>query len=387
MKDTVIKGNGKSRIIKAPADMPETFAEWRTQLLAGNGHLDIALNTDTTGENAGCDVIGTAQNKVNLLADTTKNALELTGTDPTVNDALYSLSQKGSPAEVHVMADNGTTVTMTKSGKTLTAVADATGYAFLYPTILGDWTVNFTYGGASKTKTFTVDVIGILYCYPFVYGGSLQNTEWADIGIISNFGLASQYFNVGDKKSVSLNGTTYYVQIIDFDHDTLTTAANGRTKAGITFQMVDCFNTTYYMNSSNTNVGGWNSSYMRGTVMPLMKGYMPTALKNVLKKVNKQSSAGNNSSSISTTSDDLFLLSEIEVFGTTSYSFAGEGSQYSFYQAGNSKVKSVNGSASNWWERSPRSGSTSGFCSVDSSGSASNPNASTSYGVSFGFCV
>ena len=34
MKDTVIKGNGKSRSIKAPTDMPATFEEWRTQLLA-----------------------------------------------------------------------------------------------------------------------------------------------------------------------------------------------------------------------------------------------------------------------------------------------------------------------------------------------------------------
>ena len=34
MKDTVIKGNGKSRSVKAPTDMPATFEEWRTQLLS-----------------------------------------------------------------------------------------------------------------------------------------------------------------------------------------------------------------------------------------------------------------------------------------------------------------------------------------------------------------
>ena len=54
MKDTVIKGNGKSRSIKAPTDMPATFEEWRTQLLAGTATLDIGLNA------AGCDVVGTA---------------------------------------------------------------------------------------------------------------------------------------------------------------------------------------------------------------------------------------------------------------------------------------------------------------------------------------
>ena len=125
MKDTVIKGNGKSRSIKAPTDMPATFEEWRTQLLAGTATLDISLNA------AGCDVVGTAMSKANLLSDTTKSALELSGSDPTVNDALYALSQKGSPAEVHVMADSGTTVTMSKGGKTLTATAQSNGYAVL----------------------------------------------------------------------------------------------------------------------------------------------------------------------------------------------------------------------------------------------------------------
>ena len=40
MKDTSIKGNGKSSIIKAPSDMPTTFDAWREQLLAGEGYLD-----------------------------------------------------------------------------------------------------------------------------------------------------------------------------------------------------------------------------------------------------------------------------------------------------------------------------------------------------------
>lgn len=88
MKDTVIKGDGTSRTLKAPASMPETFEEWRSQLLAGNATMDIGLNSD------GCTVVGTAMSKANLLSDTTKAALELSQSDPTVNDALYSLSGK-----------------------------------------------------------------------------------------------------------------------------------------------------------------------------------------------------------------------------------------------------------------------------------------------------
>lgn len=381
MKDTIIKGNGKSRNIKAPADMPETFEEWRTQLLAGSATLDIGLNA------AGCDVVGTAMSKANLLSDTTKNALELTGSDPTVNDALYALSQKGSPAEVRVYGDVGTTVTMSRNGKTLSGTITSVGYATLYPTELGDWTVVFTYGGSQKTKVYTLEVIGIVYVYPFVVGSTLEATTWDNIATVSKFGQAANYWKVGDKKNITVNGVTYQAQIIGFDHDTLTTADGSRTKAGITFQLVDCMKTTYPMNSFNTNVNGWRGSAMRTSTMATLLNQLSTDLKNVLKFVNKVSSVGNSSSGLETTSDKLFLLSEIEIFGATQYSYAGEGKQYEYYAAGNSTIKKVNGSAATWWERSPYSGDTVDFCFVSGNGNANYGYASSSCGVSFGFCV
>lgn len=382
MKDTVIKGNGKSRSVKAPTDMPATFEEWRTQLLAGTATLDIGLNA------AGCDVVGTAMSKANLLSDTTKSALELSGSDPTVNDALYALSQKGSPAEVRVIADTGSTVTMSRGGKTLTGKVASTGYATLYPTELGDWTIVFTYNGSQKTKVYTLEVIGIVYVYPFVVGATLEATSWDNIAIVSKLGKAQDYWKVGDTKTVAVNGVNYQFQIIGFDHDTLTTADGSRTKAGITFQMVDCLSTTYYMNSSNTNSGGWNGSYMKKTVMTTLLNQLPAALKNVLKSVNKLSGTGGGSTSgTQTTNDKLFLLSEVEIFGTTTYSVPGEGTQYAYYKAGNSKVKKVNGSASVWWGRSPFSGNTDVFCCVTNVGGADYYGASNSRGVSFGFCV
>lgn len=381
MKDTVIKGNGKSRSIKAPIDMPATFEEWRTQLLAGTATLDIGLNA------AGCDVVGTDMSKANLLSDTTKSALELSGSDPTVNDALYALSQKGSPAEVRVIADTGSTVTMSRGGKTLTGKVASTGYATLYPTELGDWTIVFTYNGSQKTKVYTLEVIGIVYVYPFVVGTTLEATSWDNIAAVSKFGQAPNYWKVGDRKNITVNGVTYAAQIIGFDHDTLTTADGSRTKAGITFQLVDCLKTTYSMNGSNTNVNGWRGSTMRTSTMATLLNQLSTDLKNVLKFVNKVTSVGNNSSGLETTSDKLFLLSEIEVFGATQYSYAGEGKQYEYYTAGNSTIKKVNGSARGWWERSPRSGYTDSFCRVSNDGGAGANTASNSNGVSFGFCV
>lgn len=381
MKDTVIKGDGTSRTLKAPASMPETFEEWRSQLLAGNATMDIGLNSD------GCTVVGTAMSKANLLSDTTKAALELSQSDPTVNDALYALSQKGSPAEVRVMGDVGTTVTMTRGSKTLSGTVASTGYATLYPTELGDWTIVFTYNGSQKTKVYTLEVIGIVYVYPFVVGATLEATSWDNIAAVSKFGQAPNYWKVGDKKNITVNGVTYAAQIIGFDHDTLTTADGSRTKAGITFQLVDCLNTTYSMNGSNTNVNGWRGSTMRTSTMATLLNQLSSDLKSVLKFVNKVTSVGNNNSGLETTSDKLFLLSEIEVFGATQYSYAGEGKQYEYYTAGNSTIKKVNGSANYWWERSPYSGGTTLFCGVGSGGAAAGSLASGSGGVSFGFCV
>ena len=376
MKDTVIKGTGTSRKLKAPATMPETFDEWRSQLLAGTATVDISLNP------AGCDVVGTALTKETLLKDATKTALELSQSDPTVDDALYALSQKGSPAEVHVIADNGTQVTMTKGGKTLTAMVSG-GEAVLYPTELGEWTIKYTFDSSQKTKQWKLEVIGIVYVYPFTIGDNLNDTDWADIDICGRLGMAQQFFKVGDSKTVNIGGTNYEVQIIGFNHDDKVSGG----KAAYSFQLVDCLNQTQQMNTSNTNTGGWNGSAMRGR-MSTYKSQLPAALRNVIKTVKKKSGTGGGSSSgTQQTNDDLFLLSEIEIFGTTTYSVAGEGTQYEWYKAGNSRIKKVNGSASSWWGRSPRSGGTSYFCIVNSSGNADIYYASSSLGVSFGFCV
>ena len=172
--------------------MPATFEEWRTQLLAGTATLDIGLNA------AGCDVVGTALTKANMLSATTKSALELSGSDPTVNDALYALSKKGSPAEVRVIADIGSTVTMSRGGTPLTGKVASPGYATLYPTELGDWTIVFTYNGSQKTKVYTLEVIGIVYVYPFVVGATLEATSWDNIAAVSTFGQEPNYSKVGD---------------------------------------------------------------------------------------------------------------------------------------------------------------------------------------------
>lgn len=199
--------------------------------------------------------------------------------------------------------------------------------------------------------------------------------------------------DIGNQVAIDLNGTSYAFNVIGFNHDTLTTAtaygsATKTGKAGISLQMHDCFATTYQMNSSKMNTGGWKSSVMRTSTMAIMKGYLPSAWQTAIKPVSKASGTGGGSSSgTETVSDSCFLLAEIEIFGSTTYSVSGEGTQYAYYKAGNSKVKNRSGSAYSWWERSSISGYSDGFCFVGGNGNVNAGAAQINFGVAFAFCI
>lgn len=198
--------------------------------------------------------------------------------------------------------------------------------------------------------------------------------------------------SIGDQVSLALNGTNYAFDIIGFNHDTLTSAtaygaATATGRAGMTLQMHDLLG-GYQMNSSGTNRGGWKSSAMRTSTIATMRGYLPFAWQSIIKPINKQAGLGGGSSSgVETVSDSCFLLAEIEIFGSTTDSVSGEGSQYAYYRAGNTTVKKKSGSAYDWWERSPCSYDSIIFCMVSHDGRAAGSAANVHAGVAFGFCV
>ena len=220
-----------------------------------------------------------------------------------------------------------------------------------------------------------------------------SNITNATSTVYVDFGSIHRKISVGDQVTLPLDGTNYAFDVIGFNHDALTTptaygVATATGKAGITFQLHDLFVTIFAMNDSRTNAGGWKSSKMRTSTMVTIKGYLPSAWQTAIKPVNKASGTGGGSSSgTETVSDNCFLLGEVEIFGYTTNSVAGEGVQYAYYKAGNSKIKTQNGSAYLWWERSPASGGSDAFCFVYTSGSAGNYYADAPVGVAFGFCV
>ena len=214
------------------------------------------------------------------------------------------------------------------------------------------------------------------------FSDTFSANEWSAIIAACASGSVPSTWVVGNQKTMTINGASYTVTIIGKNHDTYT----GGGTAPLTFQLQDCYGTKYQMNTSDTNSGGWTSCAMRSTSLPAILALMPSEVRAGIKEVNKLTSAGSQSSTINTTADKLFLLSEVEVFGSVTYSKSGEGTQYAYYAAGNSKVKNFDGSADTWWERSPYGSGSTYFCNVGSGGGVNAYSASSSNGVAFGFC-
>lgn len=215
-------------------------------------------------------------------------------------------------------------------------------------------------------------------------GTPLSSCTPEQIQEISLAGLADTYWSIGDTHIINIANTSYDIEILDFNHDTL---ANEPGFASITFGLKNCFNIPYGMNNSNTNSGGWQVCVMRGGTIPTILAQVAPEWQAIMRPVIKLTSAGNRSAAIVSTTDTLFLFSEMEIMGTPTYSVAGEGTRYPKFSTAAARIKSVNGVASIWWLRSPYSGSSTAFCAINTTGAANDYTASNSYGAAFGFCV
>lgn len=221
------------------------------------------------------------------------------------------------------------------------------------------------------------------------------NCTWSQVHTMVQEAIAgnitlSDYWAIGDTKSVTLTtGETIELQIADFNHDTF---EDGVT-APVTFVMKDCLNATAAMNSSiydpGTNAGGYPASDMKSYVETNIYEKLPADLKAIVEPVKKKCyTTYNDANSLSEASYNVWLLSEMEVFGTNKWTVGtGEGTKYPIFTDNNSRIKKVNGSANAWWLRSCASDDTTLFVRVYSAGSASYNVASASAGVAAGLCV
>ena len=326
-----------------------------------------------------------------------------------------SVTRAGNGA-VSASSSNTNVATVSVSGTTVTVTAKAKGTATI--TVKVAEGTNHT---APANRTCSVSVT--------LPTTSLNDNTWATIKEVSDAGQGENYWSVGDTKRITINGKVGNFTfsnlaidafIIGFNHNSSREGTNR-----IHFQIGKiggkdvCLCDSQYgsgqsgngyfnMNPNNSNSGGWNGSYMRKTLLGnsgtpssppanSMLAALPSDLRAVMKSVTKYSDntggSPDNASYVTSTTDYLFLLAEFEYHGARSYANSAEKNfqlQYSYYKAGNSKVKykhGETGTAAIHWCRSVYVGHTYDFCLVYTSGGASHGGASHSWGAAPGFTV
>lgn len=331
---------------------------------------------------------------------------------------------------ISVVSNNTGIATVSRSGNTVTVnnVNQTTGNTTI--TVSCTAGTNYT---APSSQSVTVEA-------KFV-SSVLNENDWSVIKSVADASQGANYWAVGDRKAVTVNGTvgtqaingTYYVYILGFDHNssregtgitfgTFKTALSGGTDICLVDSHYNDYSTGgqkwFNMNhSSNTNSGGWKGCDLRydvlgstnsnnndaGTttatspVSGTLMAALPSDLRAVMKPMTiytDNTGGGSNTASYVTASVDyLPLLAEFEIFGTRSYANSAEQNyqqQYQYYKNGNSKVKYRHSSTSStayWWERSPYYFSSLSFCHVDTNGNASSAYAWYSYGLAPAFRV
>lgn len=315
--------------------------------------------------------------KLDLTQDTVTAAKLAQG--ETAHDAsgeLITGTMTAPQLQIAVTTSAGATVTATKGSKTVSGTADASGNCTLIVDEVGTWTVTATTASTTKTADVVVGTANVdLVMIDPVFG----NNSWAAIIKACQEKQVPNTWNVGDSCNMTINNTTYAIDIIGKNHDDY---ADGSGKAPLTFQMHTCYATEYKMNNSGSNTGGWADCLLRTTGgFKIIKSKMPAEVVAALKAVTKKTTAGGASSAIDTTEDTLFLLSEIEVQGTRTHSYAGEGTQYAYYQTAANRKKNRA-----WYLRSPRISSTTCFCRTGWSGEADWSVASEVDGIAAAWC-
>ena len=165
------------------------------------------------------------------------------------------------------------------------------------------------------------------------------------------YAKAKAAMDAGTTWSIKLtNGKTLEYKIIGINHDDL---ADGSGKAGLTFETTNTALGKQRMNATDTNVGGWEKSELRGRLdsgdlWSLLPNELQSKVKTVTKMTDNQ--GGGKAGTPTATTDKVFLLSTTEVYGDLQF----DGTQYEYYKSKGVTTLNYSGASSSsyHWPRS-----------------------------------
>lgn len=395
---------------KIKPDGKTTFVDEDGTLHAKGGGATITppkpVNNPTV-ENANASVIIKWQDPENTVISGSTTST-WAGTKLVMKETGYPAN----PDDGILVVDNTVRDKYKTTGYTVTGLTNGKKYYFTLFPYSTDGIYNYDAGNRLLGEPEDLKIV------TFADGTDAEITKMIEAHYAGKINIGD-YWAVGDKRTIHHNAmdatgvseshkaNDYVYVIIGIEHDDLVATINGKTKAAITIQTermlyLDTtteYNNSYdtlhecgYMNSSNTNSGGWEGCARRTWCNNVYKKCLPTYIQNMMKQVKKKTSRGKQSKIITISNDYAFLPSEIEIFGSTTYSFAGEGEQYQYFKnaTANRYKKPRHGSdyvSGYYWERSPFSSGSNSFCRVNLDGGAGTGDASDTFGVVPCLCI
>lgn len=175
--------------------------------------------------------------------------------------------------------------------------------------------------------------------------------SWETIAARAADGTASQFWKVGDKKTITYKGKDLRLVIAGFNHDDL---ADGSGKAGITLVYDSLPDDTYTWSDSKSYKYSYvNNNYLMSNLATIL-AYFPADLRSVIKPVTKQvcdtATSGNGTTTID---QSLWMLSLTELGYTVGIVL---GSRYSYFPSFSSSTDADNCVCENqqgpYWTRS-----------------------------------
>ena len=379
--------NFKVKFLKEEGITPKITSED-----GGTGDIDVTSDTTATFNITGLDAAGesaVANFKVKNESNNVGAAISLSVTNS--NSEYFKVTETIQDNKLQAGDETSVTVKVEMIKTPITDSVSTSITATLTATPLENDSAT---GGSAATEEAIPEPV------------SFTTDSWATIQKAVQNNNTSVY-NVGDTKTVTVNGNNYMVRIANKSINENCSDTNySETACGFVVEFADII-TTMKMRDTSTNVGGYPTTLVFDYLNNTLLGQLPNDLQSVIEPTRVISGYGtSDSANFISTSQKLYLLSGVEVYGADSYDTAASTTtQLDYYVDMPSEaydpcggcgataykypraVKQYNGTNDYWWLRPAYPYTNHDFRAINVYGDFCGPNASNADGVSPAFRI